>query len=465
MPLFVLGYLVRIKIEHAIALHVTQDQVNKLNEELTYTSYHDILTGLPNRHYLKQELEKIKMQSDESNNQFALIFLDLDHFKNINDTLGHDIGDAFLQSVANILKTTLPSNSFITRIGGDEFVLVIRDFQDNAKLLLIINKLHVEFRRELFIKGYSLRLSASMGIAIYPDDSTNIKELMKYADIAMYKSKAGGRDNFSFFTQELNTKIHDEVEIINDMQRAYYDGEFKLYYQPQIDVETNKIVGAEALLRWEKAEGLFIPPSVFIPFAESTGFILTLGSFVVQEGISMMRRLHEIGHEKLVISINVSARQFQNSNLYEELYEVLQTNRVPSSMLGVEITESIMMKNSVKTLYALQEIKKLGASVYIDDFGTGYSSLGYLKKFPIDILKIDKSFVDDIKADDENSAVLLNTILAMGKTLGLKVIAEGVEESYQYEYLKEQGCDSIQGYYFAKPMPESEFMALLKKGV
>jgi diguanylate cyclase (GGDEF)-like protein len=461
--LFILGYIIRLQVEHSIDLNTTQSRVNELNSELQYTSSHDMLTGLPNRIYLHEQLQNIKNLSETNNKRFALIFLDLDHFKNINDTLGHDVGDALLKTVANILTANLPKESLITRIGGDEFILVISNFEDPSEILPIINILLQEFRNELLIKGYSLRLSVSMGISIYPNDSTNIKELMKYSDIAMYKAKSDGRDNFSFFTQSLNNKIHQEVDLINDMQRAYYDNEFELYYQPKVDVKTQKIIGAEALIRWNHKTRGMIGPNIFIALAESTGFILSLGKFVIGQSTKDIKEFSSLGLKNLKISINVSTRQFQNGDLYTDLKSAMQQSKIDPKQLGIEITESIMMQHVSKTIATLQSIKDLGISIYIDDFGTGYSSLAYLKSFPIDTLKIDKTFVDDIRENESNDGIILNTILAMGKSLGLKVIAEGVEEKYQFEYLKEKECDIIQGYYFAKPMKKEDFIALLQK--
>jgi diguanylate cyclase len=460
--LLVLGYITKLQIERTIILHNTEYQVTELNKELQHTSLHDVLTGLPNRLYLNEKIDILKQKAEENGKKFAVIFLDLDHFKNINDTLGHDIGDALLKTVANILKNCVTQNSLITRIGGDEFIIVVSDFDDTEYLLPIISNVLENFRKELFIKGYALQLSVSMGISIFPDDSSEIKELMKYADIAMYQAKANGRDNFSFFTQTINKKLHNEVDTINDMQRAFYDQEFKLYYQAKIDVKTKKIIGAEALLRWQHREKGLIGPDIFIPLAESTGFILSLGKFVIQESMSAIKRFNEIGYDDLIISINVSSRQFQKSDLYEDLKEALDINNIDTKNFGIEITESIMMEHIKKTLSTLNDIKKLGISIYIDDFGTGYSSLSYLKTFPIDVLKIDKSFIDDISENGNNNGLLLNTILAMGKSLDLKVVAEGVELKYQYDYLKEKDCDMIQGYYFAKPMNEKDFIELLK---
>lgn len=458
---FILGYSVKLQREHSLDLNITKNRVLELNKELTYTSLHDSLTGLPNRLYLSEKLEQIKLQSSYDSKKFAVIFLDLDHFKNINDTLGHDVGDALLKRVANILKNNVSKNDLISRIGGDEFIIIVSGINDEDDLLSIINGLLSEFRKEMLIKGYSLRLSASIGISIYPDDSTSVRELMKYADIAMYNAKEDGRDNFSFFTQTLNDKVHNEVDIINDMQRALYDGEFKLYYQPKIDAKTKKIVGAEALLRWTHAEKGLITPDVFIPLAESTGFILSLGQYVVRDSIRAIKRFNELGFDQLKISINISTRQFQNTDLYQEIKDELEVNGVNPSQLGIEITETIMMQHINKTLNVLKNIQTLGISIYIDDFGTGYSSLSYLNEFPIDTLKIDKSFIDEINENGKNDKLLLNTILAMGKSLGLKVIAEGVENKFQYDYLRDNDCDLIQGYYFAKPMSEDDFIELI----
>lgn len=459
----VLGYLIRLQREHNIDLNIARNRVFELNKELKHTSLHDSLTGLPNRLYLNEQIEKIKEYADKNSQKFAVIFLDLDHFKNVNDTLGHDVGDTLLKTVANILRNVVNKNDLITRIGGDEFIIVISDFSNNDELLPIISNLLEEFRKEFLIKGYSLRLSTSIGISLFPDDSLSVRELMKYADIAMYNAKTDGRDNFSFFTQSLNTKVHNEVDIIKDMQRAFYDNEFKLFYQPKVDAKSKKIIGAEALLRWIHHEKGIIGPDVFIPLAESTGFMLSLGKFVIQESSLAIRRLNDLGHNDLKISINISTRQFQNTNLYQDLKDELSKNSVNPKQLGIEITESIMIQHINKTLATLQEIKKIGVSINIDDFGTGYSSLSYLKKFPIDTLKIDKSFVDDISEDGKNDEILLNTILAMGKSLGLDVVAEGVEREFQYNYLREQGCDIIQGYYFSKPVSEEEFIKLLRK--
>jgi len=466
VELAVLSYLVRLQIEHNIELHSTKYEVSSLNEKLTHTSLHDTLTGLPNRHYLYEEISMMMNQAQENQTKLAVVFLDLDHFKNINDTLGHDVGDALLQTISLIIKNNIPKYDIATRIGGDEFILILTNFNDSQEITPIVNKLLQELRKELFIKGYTLRLSASIGISIYPDDATQITDLMKFADLAMYKTKEEGRDNYNFFTQNQNEKIHKEVEIVNDMQRALYDNEFKLYYQAKVDVKTEKIIGAEALIRWEHHEKGMIFPNLFIPLAENTGFILNIGKFVIKESTEAIQRFNALGLNNLKISINVSTRQFESSNLFEDLKSALQGTQIDSNQLAIEITESIMMKQIDASLDILKKVKELGVSIYLDDFGTGYSSLSYLNKFPIDILKIDKSFVDTItEKTQENDSQLVNTIIAMGKSLGIKVIAEGVEEKAQFDFLKTKECDLIQGYYFSKPLCEKDFIALVQKGV
>lgn len=461
VELLVLGYIIRLEIQHSVDLNITKNKIDKLNKRLEHSSLHDTLTGLPNRLYLNEKIKEIMETSLANNEKFAIIFLDLDHFKNINDTLGHNIGDALLQTTANILRKALPKEALIARIGGDEFILLVSGFTNEEILFPLMSNLVKEFKKEYLVKGYSLRISASIGISIFPDDSTNINELMKYADIAMYQAKSNGRDNFNFFTQKLNTKVHNEVELVNDMQRALYDDEFHIYFQPKIDVKSGKIMGAEALLRWIHKDKGFISPALFIPLAESTGFILSLGKLVIQRTLHSLQKISDLGYKELVISLNVSTRQFQNSDLYEDLKTALENNNISPNQVAIEITESVMMKHVEKTFTTLQKIKELGMSIDIDDFGTGYSSLSYLQKFPIDVLKIDKSFVDEINAKNDKE-LLIDTILAMGKVLKLQVVAEGVETKEQYEFLKRRECDVIQGYYFEKPMDEESFIELLK---
>jgi len=457
----VLGYIVRMQIEYGVELNRTETEIMGLNQELSFTSLHDPLTGLPNRFNLQNQLDLMVANANRYRNRFAILFLDLDHFKNVNDTLGHNVGDELLKTVAKKLKSIVRENDIVSRIGGDEFIIIISDVKDITSLEYVIVNILEAFRQEWIIKNHFLRLSTSIGAAIYPDDSKDVNELMKYADIAMYKAKSEGRDQFSLFTGSLNEQIHEEVEIANDMYRAFSDNEFILHYQPKIEIETGKIIGAEALIRWKHYSKGMIYPNHFIHIAENTGFILNLGTWVLNETAAMIEKLEKSGYTDVHISCNVSTRQFQNLHLYMEIENAIQSRNINPANFAIEITESVMMEYLEVTLEVLKKIKNLGVHICMDDFGTGYSSLSYLKQFPIDSLKIDKKFVDDIVPDGDNEHILINTIIAMGKTLKLFVVAEGVEKEYQMEYLKKRECPIFQGYYFSKPVPEDQFFKLL----
>lgn len=459
----VIGYIIKLQIEYGVEQNRSENQILGLNEELSFTSLHDSLTGLPNRYNLYSQLKLTVANANRYERKFAVLFLDLDHFKNINDTLGHNVGDTLLKAVSHKLKSMIRENDIVARIGGDEFIIILNDFNDLGTLEQVISKILDAFHQEWVVQKHFLRLSTSIGVAIYPDDSQEINELMKFADIAMYKAKAEGRDQFSFFTATLNAQVHEEVKIAHDMHRALEDHEFVLYYQPKIHISTGKIIGAEALIRWKHHEKGIIYPNSFISIAENTGFILKLGTWIIDETVEMLSRLQHAGYTDIHVSCNVSTRQFQNLHLYSDIENAIFTNGINPAQFAIEITESVMMEYLDVTLEVLKRMKGLGIHICMDDFGTGYSSLSYLRRFPIDSLKIDKCFVDDISANENNDHILLNTIIAMGQTLNLNVIAEGVEEAYQMEYLKARGCEYYQGYYFAKPVSEDEFFALLEK--
>jgi len=459
----VIGYIIKLQIEYGVELNRSEKQISGLNEELSFTSLHDSLTGLPNRYNLYSQLKLMVANANRYERKFAVLFLDLDHFKNINDTLGHNVGDALLKAVSLKLKTLIRENDIVARIGGDEFIIVLNDFSDSGNLEQVIVKILDAFRHEWPVQTHFLRLSTSIGVAIYPDDSKEINELMKFADIAMYKAKSEGRDQFSFFTSKLNDKVHKEVRIAHDMHRALEDSEFVLYYQPKIHINTGKIIGAEALIRWHHPDKGIIYPDQFISIAENTGFILKLGTWVIEESAEMISRLAHSGYTDIHVSCNISTRQFQNLHLFSDIENAIRINEINPAQFAIEITESVMMEYLDVTLEVIKKIKRLGIHICMDDFGTGYSSLSYLRQFPIDSLKIDKSFVDDISEMGNNDHILLNTIIAMCETFNLNIIAEGVEHQYQMEYLKERGCGYYQGFYFAKPVPEDEFLDLLKK--
>ncbi|MBN2894783.1 MAG: EAL domain-containing protein [Campylobacterales bacterium] len=457
----VIGYIIRLQMEYAIELNRSEKKILGLNEVLSHSATHDTLTGLPNRDYLHAKLDWTLSHAKRYRQKFALLFLDLDHFKNINDTLGHDVGDALLIQVASRLQALIRENDIVARIGGDEFIIVITDLHGIQTLEAVMQKILEAFRQEWRVEVHSLRLSISIGSAIYPDDARNLGELMKFADIAMYRAKAQGRDQFCFFTTSLNAQIHHEMEIANTMHKAMEDREFVLHFQPKVALRSGVIIGGEALIRWNHPQRGVIYPGEFIRIAENTGFILILGAWVIDETVAALGRLAALGYEDIHISCNISMRQFRHKHLVVQIEEALKRYRVRPQTLAIEITESVMMEQMEVTLELLRRIKSSGVHVCMDDFGTGYSSLSYLRQLPIDSLKIDKSFVDDIKETGDNSRLLLNTILVMGRTLGLHVVAEGVEREAQRAYLEAMECDYYQGFLCSRAVAESEFTALL----
>lgn len=461
--MFVLAYMVHLQLEHSIESYKQAKEVVGLSKKLQYSSLHDSLTGLPNRQNLYDNLQLITANANRHKDKFALLFLDLDKFKNINDTLGHDVGDELLKVIAIRLKSVLRENDLVARIGGDEFIIVLSDIKNEQSILECIEKVLGLFKKEIVVKGKILQSSTSIGCAIYPDDSKDINSLMKYADMAMYSAKANGKNSFRFFTKSLDEALHNEINMTKDMQRALSEGEFKLYYQAKVDVNTQKIMGAEALIRWEHKTKGMIFPNTFIPLAESSSLILELGKFVIYEATRFIKKMELLGFGDINISVNVSTLQAKEIGLYYDLQDAVKKNSIQTKNLSIEITESTLAEDAHFVSELLHKIQKLGINIYLDDFGTGYSSLQYLQKFPIDALKIDKCFVDEIKVDNDKNLILLNTILLMGQSLGLKTIAEGVEEEYQLEYLRKKNCDYFQGYLKSKAIPEESFLKLLHK--
>ncbi len=438
-------------------------KLSSLNKELAYQAAYDSLTGLPNRSKLVEHIEQMIKKSNLYKFNFAVVFLDLDHFKNINDTLGHDIGDALLIKIANQIKMILPEEDLCARIGGDEFVIVLREQHEKQQLALALQTVLEQINRPLDIEGHKLQVGSSIGAALYPDDSKTAEGLMKNADMAMYKAKQSGRNNFAFFTEELNRTAHEEVKIEQAMPGALERGEFKLYHQVKVSGE-GEIVGAEALIRWEHPELGIIYPGRFIYLAESTGFIQSLGTWIIEESCRTIADLNRLGHHAFKLSFNVSMRQIQHEQFYPILQKALSKYDVDPSQLKAEITESLLSDNIEHTLKELDRVRSLGVLLCMDDFGTGYSSLSFLHQLPLHSLKIDKAFVDHIRQDGnrEEKGVLIDTIVAMGKALGLMLVAEGVEQKYQIAYLKKLGCDVFQGYEFSEAIPEEQLIVLLE---
>ena len=435
----------------------TFSQLEQERKELYNISRTDTLSGLANRDYLQERVEQIIEQCNRTKKEFALLFLDLDHFKSVNDSLGHDIGDELLKSVASTIQDVVRLNDVVARIGGDEFVIVLTEYKDDLELVEIIHRIQTQLMRPWQIKTYPINITSSIGITLYPKDGTDLLALMKNADIAMYEAKDKGRKGYHFFTEALNIKTQEYIEITNSMINAVVNNEYELFYQPQNSVSTGEIIGAEALIRWNHPDKGLISPVTFIPIAEHNGYIVDIGKWVLQTALKQKETWENEGID-IKLSINVAAKQILEKDFIEHLQSLLNQYQINRKNIFLEITEYIFIHDSDAVLKTFQEIKAMGIKISLDDFGTGYSSLSYLKTFPMDVLKIDKVFLDDYSS--EEGSIFIKTIINMAQTLSLKVVAEGVETQEQALYLKELRCDFFQGYYCSKPLPVKEFSAL-----
>lgn len=433
------------------------DELSQKEKEIYKLAYYDHLTGLANRINAEQYFNyNIK---DRKNNA-ALFYMDLDNFKYVNDTFGHSIGDELLIKVAENIKSVINENYIAARLGGDEFMIVIDDYRDLRELENLAERLLKSFESSFKILDSMISISTSIGIALYPDNGDNFRELMKCADIAMYVAKESGKNTYAFFDEKINEKIVRRMKIQNSMKDAIKDKEFALYYQPQYNISTGTIKGFEALLRWNSSQHGFVSPSEFIGIAETSGLIVPLGNWVLDEACSFIKKVIDMGYEDISISVNVSVIQLMQDDFVENVNNALKRYGLKPSNLELEITESLLMENIDLNLKRVRALRSLGVGISLDDFGTGYSSLTYLRYLPIDILKIDKTFIDNILDAGEKNC-LTGTIITLAHDLGLSVIAEGVEEEKQLKYLKRYDCDMVQGYLFSKPLPIQEAMDLL----
>lgn len=429
-------------------------KLEKEKKDLFLMARTDSLSGLANRNYLNEFLEILIPTAKRKNSEFAFLFLDLDNFKTINDSLGHHIGDELLLNVSDVLKKVLRPNDFIARVGGDEFVLIIQDFKSNLELTNIIKRIQEQLSKPWLIQTNPISTTCSVGIAIFPKDGQDIISLMKNADIAMYEAKKHGRNTYHFFTEELNDAVLRIINLDKEMRNALKNNNYKLFYQPKVCIETSKIIGAEALTRWIHPEKGFIAPSEFIPLAEENGFIIKLGDWIIDEALNQHLDWKNKSID-IAISINISAKQFLKKDFAENLIKKIEEKSIIPNKVILEITEYILIDNSNKVYSSLKKLHDFGIKISLDDFGTGYSSLSYLRKYPIDYLKIDKSFVDETYS--KNGKIFIETIVKMGQMLNMKIVAEGVENSNQVEYLKSISCDLYQGYYFSKPLSAKDF--------
>ncbi len=430
-------------------------------ERVRHLVNYDELTALPNRSMFHQRADHALAQARRNAKALALLFIDLDRFKNINDTLGHDAGDRVLKDVADRLRGCLRESDTVGRLGGDEFVVLIEDMSESSHVAEVARKIIAAVARPIVIESQEVHVTASIGISTYPDDSADIESLMKNADISMYRAKEQGKNNYQFYSAQMNLHTLDRLAMESGLRRALERDEFLLHYQPKIDIGSGRITGMEALVRWQPPEGALVSPAQFIPLAEETGLIVPIGAWVLATACARNKTWQDQGLPPMRIAVNLSARQFAQENLVQDVARTLAETGLDVSSLEFEITESMVMRDPEHTIKLLGGLKAMGIHLSIDDFGTGYSSLSHLKRFPLDSVKIDRSFIQDLPGDADDAAIT-RAIIAMAHSLRLKVIAEGVETEEQLRFLREHGCDELQGYLFSKPLPEEEFVRLVR---
>ena len=432
------------------------DSLTLANEELTQLALHDTLTGLPNRILLADRISQAMAKVAEQGGCFSLMFIDLDGFKPVNDAFGHHVGDRLLREVALRLREQLRSQDTLARIGGDEFVLLVRLSEpDDAPQVATrqVSLLAKSFR----VDEHDLQISASIGIALYPGNGQSAEELLMNADAAMYHAKGGGKNGYSFFDVSMNTNARKQLQLLQDLRQALEHNQFRLHYQPKFDASNGKPVGAEALLRWEHPQQGLLQPDDFIELAEKTGLIIPIGEWVLNEACRQMRIWFDQGYSHWRIAVNLSALQFCYSGLVDSVVSALERNQLPANSLTLEITETTAMSDADASMTVLQKLSHMGVDLSIDDFGTGYSSLMYLKRLPANELKIDRGFVRDLEHDSDDAAIV-SAIVALGQALGLRIVAEGVETDTQQSFLTTLGCDSLQGFLLGQPLPAEQFM-------
>lgn len=435
-------------------------ELKNRNQLIEYQATHDILTGLPNRALLKDRLQQSISNADRTRNQLAVVFVDLDRFKDVNDTMGHQAGDQLLIAMSKRLQGCVRDSDTISRPGGDEFVLILSNLQSPEALNQTLERILTATAQPYTINQRELTVTSSLGISIYPDDGRDSETLLRHADNAMYKAKAAGKNNFQFFTKDFNAMLIERLNLGYHMRNAVMEDEFVLHYQPKYSAATAEIIGMEALVRWESIHFGLVSPSKFIPIAEEIGLINKIGSWVINTACRQCLAIYACTGRMLPVAVNVSPKQFYGGQLVRLIESALSETGLDPSYLEVEITEGLFIHEPANFIEVLKDLKAIGVKLAIDDFGTGYSSMSYLKHFPIDTLKIDQSFVFGLEQDPANQAIL-KAIVSLGHNLGLKVIAEGVETDMEREFLVSIGCDELQGFLFSKPMAVPDLEAYI----
>lgn len=437
-------------------------EMHEKDEYIRHLAFHDSLTDLPNRFLLNDRLQQEVVHAQSNGTRIAVLYLDLDRFKNVNDILGHKIGDDLLRDVGGRLRTCVRDIDTVARLGGDEFVVVLSQVRHLDEVTLAAERIVSTLITSFHHADQELNLTTSIGISVFPDDADSAESLVKNADTAMYRAKKQGRNNFQYFTTEMNERTLELLQLENSLRKALERQELRVYYQPKVDVKSGKITGMEALARWQHPELGLVPPVRFIPLAEEIGLIIPIGEWVLRMACQQNRIWHDSGFTDLRVAVNVSPRQFLLPNLAERVAEILKETSLDATFLELEVTESLLMHHADETTRTLEKLKEMGVRLSIDDFGTGYSNLSYLRQYAFDSLKIDQSFVRDVVSDNKQDSALAASILNLAQNLHKKAIAEGVETEAQFNFLLDHKCDEVQGYFLSKPLPPELFTELLQ---
>lgn len=454
--------------------HYLEKLITERNDQLEHASTYDALTDLPTREHFQEEVRREIQRAQRDGSSMALILLDIDFFKRINESLGHAVGDLILKRVAQRLASNVREYdplsrlvqssdiSHVGRFGGDEFCVLLSGQNAQSQINAIIERISRALSEPFKVAQHELLLAFSAGVACYPDHAAEPEKLLQLAEIALHQAKQRGRNRHLLYQPSMGQESLHQLALGNKLRHALVNGQFQLHYQPQIDIREHQVIGIEALLRWQDESGDWIPPNHFIPLAEESGMITPIGAWVIEEVCRLQSQLQKQGYS-IPVAINISAHQFTHATFLDSLLETMRRHQVPAELIELELTERAIMQDVQETIDRLQAIHRQGIKISIDDFGTGYSSLSYLKRFPIDILKIDRSFIQDVDSNPEDAAIV-NTIIALGKSLNLQLIAEGVERAEQVRFLREQGCYGIQGYFYSRPLSEADLLRYLELG-